>query len=88
MVESDSSDLASELAGAVDFWRSHVIRVKTGNAPLLSSEFARRQRTLRMKTPELRKFAKRLNRLWLNVELATYDKDSSERLIASLADDL
>lgn len=84
--ESDSEpyELAYALPRSTDFWRSHVIRVKTGSAPVLTQAFARAQRNHRMQTDELRGYARRLNRIWSNVVLHVYDEAEADALIEEL----
>lgn len=77
-------DLAAAVPNATDFWRSHVIRVRSGSAPAVVGAFAREQRDHRMATNELRSYARRLNRVWTNVVLHTYDDEEAARLVEEL----
>jgi hypothetical protein len=73
--------LAEAVPEGTDFWRSHIIRVRTGRARVLAQAFAKLQSTDRMMTDELRQFARRLNRQWSNVIMLDYnDKQSSDIL--------
>ena len=81
----DEDQLAYALSTATDFWRSHVIRVRTGTAPPLVRAFVRRQERDRMSTEPLREFAKAINRTWTNVELNEYDETEAARLLEELA---
>lgn len=76
--------LASVLPQSVDFWRSHVIRVRTGTSPELTRAFVKKQRDDRLKTDDLREFAKSLNRTWTNLLLNIYDDKEAEKLIEEL----
>lgn len=78
--------IAADLKKCADFWRSHVTRVRTGSAPHLAAAFAEMQRDskLRLPTDELRQFARRLNRLWSNVQLAMYDEHEARAVIKEL----
>ena len=81
---SDYGYMAVEVKKATDLWRSHIIRVRTGTAPPLTRAFVKQQRDNWLNTPDLREFAKRLNRTWTNVLLNIYDDEEAERLIAEL----
>ena len=85
VAESGNKDAAAELEKCTDFWRSHVIRVKTGTAAPLASEFVKLQASpLRLSTTPLRDYAKRLNRLWTNVHLGLYDDEQAKNVISEL----
>ena len=84
--DGDDCSLASSMKRAADFWRSHVIRVRTGSAPPLARGFARLQSTERMPTDEVRRFAKRVNRLWTNVVLDRLDDAEADELMRELYD--
>ncbi len=77
-------DLASALPRSTDFWRSHVIRVRIGTVPELTRAFVKKQRDDRLKTDDLREFAKRLNRTWTNLLLNIYDDEEAEKMIEKL----
>jgi hypothetical protein len=79
-------NLAKELKKCTDFWRSHVTRVRTGAAPQLATAFAQMQKdqSTRMATQELRAFARRVNRLWTNVQLAVYDAQEASKVLGDL----
>jgi hypothetical protein len=78
-------EVCRELAGAIphatDFWRSHVIRVRTGTAVPLTRAFVRRQAEERLNTDPIRAVARRLNRTWTNVVLNLYDEAEAEDII-------
>lgn len=78
------SELAYAIPEAVDFWRSHITRVKTGTVPPVSRAFVRSHAEDRLNTPQLREFAKLLNRKWANIVPYVYDDDDAEKLIAEL----
>jgi hypothetical protein len=75
------SDLASQIPRGTDFWRSHVIRVKTGAKPELARSVAEQQKGARMKVDPLREYAKRINRRWSNQVIHLLD-DADCRAIA------
>ena len=81
---SEYGYLASALPRSTDFWRSHVIRVRTATSPELTRAFVKKQRDDRLDTQELRQFARRLNRTWTNLMLNIYDDEEAERLIEEL----
>ena len=77
--------LAKDLKKCTDFWRSHVIRVRTGTAAPLASAFAEMQKgALRLPTARLRAYARRLNRTWTNVHLGLYDAQRAKALVQEL----
>lgn len=76
--------LAWMLPHATDFWRSHILRVRTGTAPPVTRALVRKYGEERLNTEELREFAKRLNRLWTNVLLNTYSDHEARDLIDEL----
>lgn len=82
--ECGDPKLSSAIPQATDFWRSHVIRVRTGSAPAVAAAFAREHRDNRMGTKELRPYARRLNRLWTNVVLHVYEPAEATALISEL----
>ena len=81
-------DLASCLESATDFWRSHILRVRTAGAPHLVRAMVQAQSDARLKTANLRKLAKRVNRTWSNVVLDIYSKEEADRLLKELKVDL
>lgn len=84
-VAAGEPGLAKDLKKCADFWRSHVIRVRTGTAVPLASAFAEMQRgSLRLPTSRLRAYARRLNRTWTNVHLGLYDAQRAKELIQEL----
>lgn len=85
--DGDDYSLASSMKQATDFWRSHVIRVRTVEAPPLARSFTKLQLEKRMPTtPELRPFARRVNRLWANVVLNRLDENDADELMNELYD--
>lgn len=76
--------LAAAIPHSTDFWRSHVLRVRTAAAPPLARAFARRQAESRLSTDPLRAAARRLNRTWTNVVLHVYDDEEAENLVSRL----
>lgn len=77
-------DAAHVLAKATDFWRSHVLRVRTGTAPALVRAFVGMQQEDRLATAPLRELAKALTRTWTNVVLNTYDEQEARALLEEL----
>lgn len=86
--DGDDYELAGILPKSADFWRSHVLRVRTGTAPPLTRSFARLQADKRMVSDDLRPFARGINRLWTNVVLHTWDDDECDELLAELYDEM
>ncbi len=86
VASSGDVDLAKDLKKCADFWRSHVTRVRTGSAPELAAAFANMQKdsSSRLATTQLRSFARRLNRLWTNVQLSVYDAEQASAVIEEL----
>lgn len=80
----DFADLPGALLRATDFWRSHVIRVRTGSAPALTRAFVRMQKDQRMTVDPLRQFARAINRTWTNVVLNLYTDNDAAELIEEL----
>lgn len=81
---ADNEDLASAVPKGTDFWRSHVLRVRTGSAPPLTRAFVARQAEHRLQTDALRAIARRLNRTWANIVLHTYDEGEASDLIEAI----
>lgn len=80
--------LTDAVKDGTDFWRSHILRVQTGSAPRLTRAFVETQRDDPMPTDSaLRPFARRLNRMWTNVVLHTYDDGACAALVAELRED-
>lgn len=78
-------DFARDLEKCADFWRSHVIRVRTGAAPAVAAAVVGMQKgSQRLKTAPLREFAKRLNRVWTNTQLGLYDTTMATALVKEL----
>lgn len=72
------------LSKSADFWRSHVLRVRTGTCPVLTRALVDFQRSRRLPAGEMRELAKLINRAWSNLVLHTYSYEE----IASLLDEL
>ena len=82
-----------ELAAAIevdaaDFWRSHIIRVRVGKAPAIARAFARIQRDRPLKTKDVRRLARLLNRIHSNVFTAIYNDEEAEDFILDLRDEV
>lgn len=80
----DHADLAGAIPQSTDFWRSHVLRVRTGSAPPIARAFADHQLHSRLPTDSLRDVARSVNRLWTNIVLHTYDDDDARRIIETI----
>ena len=76
--------LAEAVPKGTDFWRSHIIRVRTGRAQALAQSFAQIQSTQRMNTDLLREVARGMNRRWSNVLFFDYDRKEATRLITEV----
>ena len=84
-VAATDPDLAKDIEKCTDFWRSHVIRVRTGSAANVAAAFVELQRgDGRLPTTALRAYAKRLNRTWTNTHLGLYDAPRAKALIEEL----
>lgn len=77
-------ELASAVPAGTDFWRSHVLRVRTGRSSPLARSFAEMQSKERLATTPLRQLARLINRMWANVLLTEYGQRDSARLIEQL----
>ncbi len=73
-------EMAGVIPGAVDFWRSHVIRVRTGSCPKLVRALVKQQASDRMATVPVRAYAKRINRRWSNQILYLMDDAECEKI--------
>ena len=80
----EHADQAERLKEATDFWRSHILRVRTGTAPALTRAIVARQAAERLETKALRPFAKRVNGAWTNVLLNMYDDEEAKRFVDEL----
>ena len=83
---TEHGEAAHTLRQATDFWRSHVLRVRTATAPALVRAFVKRQREQRLGTERLRELAKAVNRTWSNVALDLYDEEEAAHLLDDLND--
>ena len=77
-------DLASAIPWATDFWRSHIVRVRTSASPAVVRAFVKMQRDDRLTTNPLRKVAKDLSALRANVVLYDYDDREAETLLREI----
>jgi hypothetical protein len=85
---NEHRSLASGIPNAGDFWRSHVVRVRTASAPVITRAFASKHARDRLTTDPLREAAKRLNRTWTNIVLHLYDRRDAEVLIDNIWDEV
>lgn len=81
---TNSYELASAIPEGADFWKSHILRVRTGRAKGMIAAFATLQRDERLATSSLRQLAKLINRMWSNVVLFQYDQQDAATLVANL----
>lgn len=81
---AEAGTLGGAIPRAGDFWRSHVVRVRTGSAIPIARAFVRRQSQQRLTTDPVRRAAKRLNRLWTNVVPYVYDEEEANELVAEI----
>lgn len=80
-VERDGDyELASSIPRGVDFWRSHVLRVRTGAKKELARAIAQEQRDDRLTVKPVREYAKRVNRRWSNQVLYLLNDPESRAL--------
>ena len=84
----DHLEAAEAVREATDFWRSHVLRVKTCTAPPVVRAFVEMQASERLTTDDLRAFAKALNRTWANVVPAIYEDEDARALIEELREEM
>lgn len=84
----DDYSLAGALPKAADFWRSHVLRVKTGTAPALTRSFARLHSEKQMVSDDLRAYARRVNRLWSNVVFHVWEEDECDHVLRELYEEM
>lgn len=81
-------ELAAAVPAGTDFWRSHVLRVRTGRASHLARSFTQMQSKERLPTKPLRQVARLINRMWANVLLTEYSQRDSAKLIGELRKNL
>jgi hypothetical protein len=72
--------LASAIPAGVDFWRSHVLRVRTGGKKDLARAVAIEQRDRRMTVDPVREYAKRVNRRWSNQVIQVLDASDCQEI--------
>lgn len=82
--DDDDYSLAAALPHSADFWRSHILRVRTGTVPALARAFVRLQVEKQMVAGDVRPFAKRLNRLWTNIVFHLWDEEECYQLLSDL----
>jgi hypothetical protein len=78
------ADVAAGVPNGTDFWRSHVLRVRTGSAAPVTRAFATKQAEDRLATDPLRQAARRLNRTWTNVVLHLYQEAEAAAVIETI----
>jgi hypothetical protein len=86
--DGDDYSLAGAIPKSTDFWRSHILRVKTGTAPALARSFVELQLDKAMVSDDVRPFAKRMNRLWSNIVFHTWSEDDCTELLTHLYEEM
>lgn len=86
--QGDSYERAWKLERSTDFWRSHVIRVRTGSVPSVAHSFVDLQDEVSMKTDVLRAYGRRLNRSWSNIVPNLFGADEARELLNELYDEI
>jgi len=81
---SGGYDLAAAIPEGTDFWRSHILRVRTGRATPLTTAFAEMQSKQRLTTQPLRALARLVTRMWANVMLFEYSEEQATEVLTSL----
>ena len=78
--------LAWAVRGGTDFWRSHILRVKVGEYPSIVRAMVRRQadEETRLRTDDVRQFAKDLNRTLTNLVPLLLDDAGAADLVGEL----
>jgi hypothetical protein len=84
----DDVSPSAQLRQSSDFWRSHVLRVRTGTAPEITRALVEMQKDddRHLPTDAMRAYARRLNRIWTNVDLNLLNQVEARRLIEELRD--
>jgi hypothetical protein len=83
VVDETDTSLPSAVTRGTDFWRSHIIRVRTGAAPDLARAVTEQQRDSRMAVGPLREYAKRINRRWSNQVIHVLESEECQKLAES-----
>ena len=83
----EHAEYAERLKKSTDFWQSHVFNVRTASAPALVHAMVNRQKTDRLDTKPLRRFAKRVSGMWTNVLLELYNDEEAAELVRELWQD-
>ena len=78
---SEQADALASIAGT-DVWRSHVLRVKTGNAPLLAAALMEAWERKDIRTDEVREVAKSIKRLRSNLVFELLDEGQVEEVMS------
>lgn len=83
LANGKSGDEAYELAtfGHTDLWRSHLLRVLTGDAPCVANELAQDVKDQKLATKEIRPLAKHLQRVRANVLFQVLDPHQARTLV-------
>lgn len=83
---TDRDQYALARKGTQDFWRSHILRVRYGNCrkmarALISFQYPEDDGEARLITDAIRELAKRLRRLYVNLEFAFLDEEKASALL-------
>ena len=79
-IEADDVFWGSRVAGT-DLWRSHILRVLIGNAPIVVHEILVNAQAGKLPTTTLRHFVKGLQRTRANVLFELMDSDQARQLV-------
>lgn len=77
----DTDPFAVAKLSSSDVWRSHILRVQTGNAPLVAHELLMDVQAGKLNTELVREVAKRLKRARANVIFEVLDQAQARQLI-------
>lgn len=80
--QDDRAAAALASVAGTDLWRSHILRVKTGNAPLLAKAMVAAWDAEEMRTSTVRDVAKRVKRLRSNIVFELLDQDQVTDVVA------
>jgi hypothetical protein len=77
----DDDPYALARFGAADVWKSHILRVANGNAPIVVHEILADVKNGKLKTDVVRPFIKNLRRVRANVLFEVLDTDQARDLV-------
>jgi hypothetical protein len=79
--DGDSFDLTVVKSGTVDFWRSHILGVRTAMYPPLARSVAALQDARQLDTPDQRAAARTVNRLRANIDFVQHSEGEARELV-------